>query len=154
MDYFNLTQAEYRHIIKNKLIRKKVAYAVDTEALEIAKILDAKLAADPSLDLKALAGTLAPKAQSTASFSSSGSVPKTNQDGGLARVAAGLKKGQVSKVFKSDNGDGYYAVKLIESSDTQVSYQFIKIPLTKFDSELSKIEKDGKIKYLISIPKK
>ncbi len=154
LEYFNWTRSEYRHIIKNKLIHQKVAYAIDTDALKISKDLDAKLAADASSDLKQLADTISPNSTIKPSFGSSGLVPKINQDGGLAREASKLKKDQFSKVFKSDNGDGYYAVKLIEITDTQVSYNFIKIPLTKFDSDLAKIDKKDKIKYLISIPKK
>ena len=153
LDYFNWSPAEYIHIVENKLIRQKVAYAIDSDAKDATNLIEKELAANPNIEFKDLAGIVATKAATKPTFGASGLVPKTNQDGGLAREASKLEKGKASVIFKSDNGDGYYLIKLIDINDTQVNYQYVKVALTKFDSNLKKIEKDGKINYLISIPK-
>ena len=50
------------------------------------------------------------------------------------------------------NGDGYYILRLVDSNDTQVSYEFIKIPLTTFQRQLDALYDDGKIKIYIDVP--
>ncbi len=50
------------------------------------------------------------------------------------------------------NGDGYYILRLVDSNDTQVSYEFIKIPLTMFQRQLDGLYDDGKIKIYIDVP--
>lgn len=79
-------------------------------------------------------------------------MPRTNRDGGLSTAAVKLEKGQVSSVIKTTTGDGYYFVKLTEKNDTQVSYAYLRIPLTTFNEKLATVKKEGKVKEYISVP--
>lgn len=145
------TPTEYRQATKSKLIRQEVSYAVDTVAQEkqeqAAQLLAAK---KPNLSeiAKALGGT----GEGTVSTGTSGMVPRTNSDGGLSAAAANLEKDKISSVIKTTTGDGYYFVKLLEKTDTQVSYEYIRIPLTAFNEKFTALKKDGKVKEYISIP--
>ena len=78
-------------------------------------------------------------------------VPRTNQDGGLAEAAAKLSKGQISTAVKTTSGDGYYYVRLIDSNDAQVQYEYIHVPLRAFDTKLAAVEKDGKFTSYIKL---
>jgi len=86
-------------------------------------------------------------------YGASGWVKKFNQDEGLAREASTLERGKTSGVIKSTKGDSYYFVRLLDSNDTQVSYEYIQIPLTAFANELDNLDKTGKIIRYISVPK-
>jgi len=79
-------------------------------------------------------------------------VPLTNSDGGLSAEAAKLQKGAVSGVMKTTTGDGYYFVRLLDKGDTQINYEYIRIPLTKFDEQFAALKKDNKIHEYISVP--
>ena len=45
----------------------------------------------------------------------------------------------------------YYFVKIIDKTDTQVSFSYLHIPLTMFSENLSKLKKDGKITEYIKV---
>jgi hypothetical protein len=138
---------EYRLLIRQSLLRHKVSYAIDTTASDAsAKV--ATLLADPAADLDAVAAQV-----TGVQVGTSGLVRKTNQDGGLTQAAAKLTVGQTSKAIKSTTGDGYYFVRLVESNANELSYRYIKVPLTAFTSAFTKVREDGKIKEYVSIPK-
>ena len=151
LDYYNWTPDEYRYATKNKLLRQKVAYAIDKDASTLSSSLLTQAKASGS-DFKAIVAAAKPVGGSKATYGASGWVPRSNQDGGLALAAAKLQKGDVSDVIKSTTGDGYYIVRLLDSNDSQVSYEYIQIPLTKFTNDLASITKAGKVKHYISIP--
>ncbi len=151
LDYYNWTPDEYRYETQNKLLRQKVSYAVDRDALTLSTTLISKAKASGS-DFKAIVASTAAVGGSKATYGASGWVPRSNQDGGLAVAAAKLQKGGVSDVIKSTTGDGYYILHLIDSNDTQVSYEYMQTPLTEFSNELAGITKAGKVKHFISIP--
>jgi len=79
-------------------------------------------------------------------------VPRTNRDGGLSLAAANLEKGKISAAIKATTGDGYYFVKLIEKNSTQVSYEYLRIPLTAFAEKLAALRSGGKVNEYIHIP--
>src|SRR5690606_28468437 len=81
----------------------------------------------------------------------SGMVPLINNDGGLTEAARKLDRGQVSSVIRSSTGDGYYFVKLLEKTDTQLNYEFIQILLTEFDRRLKELRDEGKIHEYIKV---
>lgn len=147
--YYNWSPEEYRYAIKKKLLRQKVSYSIDEQALSLANAISSKLKKNSKIVLKDLAGDY----KDDVSYGLSGWVPKNNQDGGLAQVASGMKVGDISEVVKSKIGDGYYIIKLLKINDDQVNYEYIKIPLTVFDSQLNKIKEDNKVVEYISIPK-
>jgi len=152
LSYFGWSPAEYRYATKSKLLRQKVAYAIDSSATKVADSIGAQLKAGTG-SLQAIAEATNAAGGSNVAYGASGWVPKTNQDGGLAAQANKLERGKTSDVIKSTTGDGYYFVRLLDSNDTQVSYEYIQVPLTAFAKELAAIEKDGKIVQYISIPK-
>jgi hypothetical protein len=142
---------EYRLAIKNKLLLKAVSYAIDDDAKakadDAAKLVKAKKPNFTKIAAK-LGGTGAAKV----TVGVSGMVPLANSDGGLSAAAAKLKKGGTSGAIKTTTGDGYYFVRLIEKTDSQINYQYIRIPLTAFDDRLAALKKQSKVHEYISIP--
>lgn len=143
--------SEYRQDVNNKLIRQDVSYAIDTVARDkqeaAASLLGAKNATFSSV-AKALGG----EGDAKVTIGVSGLVPRTNRDGGLSIAAANLDKGKISTVIKTTTGDGYYFVRLIEKNSTQVSYEYIRIPLTAFAEKLAALRNEGKVNEYIYIP--
>ncbi len=151
LDYYNWSPDEYRVITKNKLLRRKVAYAVDKDATALVKAITPQVQA-PASNFQSIVASSAAIGGSKAVYGASGWVPKNNTDGGLSSEAAKLSRGQVSGVIESTTGDGYYFVRLLDINDSQVSYEYIKIPLSTFDKDLAALKAAGKIKEYISVP--
>ena len=82
-----------------------------------------------------------------------GWVPKTNQDGGLAAAATKLEKGALSPVIKSTTGEGYYYIRLLDTNETQVNFEYVHIPLTVFTKLFKEAKDQDKVKEHIKIPK-
>ncbi len=151
LDYYGWSPDEYRHAMESKLLRQKVAFAIDTSASQTADSIG-KTIAGGNTDLLAIAEAVNQENGAQVTFASQGFVPRTNQDGGLAAAASKLVKDQVSPLIKSTNGDGYYFVKLIDSNETQVNYDYIHIPLTVFADQVNKALTSGKVSKYITIP--
>lgn len=149
-DYYGWSPQEYREAMKSKLLRQKVAYAVDAHAEDVSKTIEEKVKAG-NTDLKAIATELNASEKDAVTYMAPAWVPKNNQDGGLAAAAAKLSKGQVSTAIKATSGNGYYYVKLVDSNDAQVQYEYIHVPLKEFDAKLAKVEKDKKLTQFIKI---
>jgi hypothetical protein len=143
---------EYRQDAKSKLIRQDVSYAIDTTAKKKEEMAADALKVNPDTDFDKLATGLGGQGDAKVTAGVSGFVPRTNRDGGLSVAAAKLEKGQISPVIKTTTGDGYYFVRLLDKNDTQVSYTFIRIPLTAFSEQLAQLKKDNKVHEYISIP--
>ncbi len=152
LDYYGWTPDEYRHATKEKLLLQKVAYAVDKNATSQVATIQ-KAMSDPSVNFQTLVTTLNGQGLTKITYGTSGMVPKTNQDGGLAQTASKLAKNQISSVITSTAGDGYYFVRLLDSTSSTVSYEFIQIPLSTFTDNLAKLNATTKVKQFISIPK-
>ncbi|MGK2896753.1 MAG: SurA N-terminal domain-containing protein [Candidatus Saccharimonadales bacterium] len=142
---------EYRHIIKQLLLRQKVAYAVDTTAAKARETVAASFGKDSKQTFDKLTEDLKSKGVNV-EFGASGLVLKNNHDGGLSRAALKLKDGEVSSAIQSTTGDGYYFVRRLATNDRQVSYEYIKVPLRVFNDEVASLQKDGKVKEYIDIP--
>ena len=146
-DNYGLSPSEYRRMfIELPLLRRKVTAEIDKNAAttrdEVVKYLN-----DNSNDFSKAAEQFGDKIE----YNKPGKVRKTNIDGGRSKVASQLNVGEVSKPFISNAGDGYYIVKLIEKSDNEISYESIKIKFTGFNSQLEKLEKEGKVKKYIKV---
>lgn len=150
LDYYGWSPDEYSYAMKVKILRQKVTYAVDSNATAITNSLKPQVKA-AGADLQAIAASINKANPGEVLYGSSGLVPKTNQDGGLAAAAALLTKGEVSDVIKSTTGSGYYYVRLLDSNDTQVSYDYIQVPLTTFKQQLSDIVRANKVSRFISV---
>lgn len=144
--------SEYRHVIYNKLLRFKVEYMIDKGANKVqAKVADA-LKKDPDADFDKLSKNINSQHSGSTIVGRSGLVPYNNSDGGLSDAAAKLKKDQVSDVIKSNSGDGYYFIRLLEDTGSQLSYSYIYIPLSEFDDRLAKLRDAKKIEEYITVP--
>lgn len=152
LDYYGWSHDEYQHAMKTKLLRQKVGYVVDTQATEVAKQVAVVITAGNS-DLKSVTETVNMTSPVQVVYGALGFVPKTNQDGGLAAAATKLQKNQISSVIKSTTGEGYYFIKLLDSNDTQVNYEYVHIPLTIFAKDLANASEQSKVKEYITIPK-
>ncbi len=144
------TPDEYRHIIRQSLIRQAVSYDIDDKARSIKTAAEKILKKKPSTSLSSLANQLKDKGYSV-EVGSPGLVPKTNHDGGLSQTALGLKTSEISKFIRSTTGDGYYLVQLVSKNSTQVNYNFLRIPLTEFDLQLTQLKKNNQIKTHITV---
>lgn len=151
LEYYGWSSSEYRHEMKSNLLRQKVSYAMDEDALTLSNNLSSALSADPSQNFKTLAESTPAQGGSKATYGVSGWVPKSNQDGGRTASAAKLEKTQISSVIKSTSGNGYYIVRLIDKSDKQVSYEYIEVPLTAFASKLQSVKDENKVEKFITI---
>lgn len=144
------TPDEYKHIIKQSLIRQKVAYAIDDKALAIKTAAEKMIASKKNMKLSELASALQAKAYKV-QVGNSGLVPKTNHDGGLTQASSSLRPGQLSPFIRSTKGDGYYVVQLVKVTGTQLSYNFLRIPLTQFDQQLATLKKNHEVNEYISV---
>jgi hypothetical protein len=151
LDYYGWSPQEYRHAMENKLLRQKVSFAIDKDAEKTSGVVSAAITGG-STDLKAIAESINAQSGAQVTYASQGWVPKTNQDGGLATAASKLSKGGISTVVKSTTGDGYYFVKLVDSNDTQVNYEYLHIPLTVFADQVNAAQTSGKVTKYITIP--
>ncbi len=143
---------EYRQDVRAKLTRQDVSYAIDTAAKVKQERVAELVKAATDADLDKIAADVGGEGEDKVVVGGSGLVSHTNRDGGLSAAAIKLEKGQVSGAIKTTTGDGYYFVKLLEKTDAQVSYAYIKVPLTAFKKQLAALKKENKVREYISIP--
>jgi hypothetical protein len=154
LDILGWSPDEYRHVLRGELLRQKVAFSIDTTALKQSESVAAQLKSSPS-SFQAIVEAVNKADGSSLLYGAPGLVPKTNQDGGLAEAASKLQKGEISSVIKSttiSSGDAYYFVRLLDSNTTQVSYEYILIPLNEFTNRIDGLQKANKVNQYISIP--
>lgn len=146
---------EYRQAIRNSLIRQEVAYKIDEKATEAKQEAEKLLGASEKPRLDVITKRLQDKGLNVQLGSTGSLVPKTNHDGGLTREALRLKVGETSAFFKSTDAssqrNGYYVVQLVEMNDKQVSYNYIRVPLTELDNRLKTLVKNDQVKEYISV---
>ncbi len=150
-DIYGYSPDEYRLILRQSLLRQEVAYAVDTKAAAT-KTAAEGLLAKKQYGLSELSKLLQAKGHNV-TVGASGLVPRTNHDGGLSQTALTLKAGQLSAFTRSTTGDGYYLVQLVSTTDTQLSYNYLQIPLTEFNARLEALVKNKKIDEYIKVEK-
>ncbi|MGH7218397.1 MAG: SurA N-terminal domain-containing protein [Candidatus Microsaccharimonas sp.] len=151
-DYYGWSTGEYRDAMKSQILRQKVSFAVDSDAENLSKQVVAAVKGG-NTDLATIAESFNAKKEGTATYIPANWVSKTNQDGGLAEAAAKLEKGQVSPAVKTTSGNGYYYVKLLDSNDTQVNFEYIFIPLREFDAQITEVTKDDALTRFITLEK-
>jgi hypothetical protein len=139
---------EIRHILKQSLVRQKVAYAVDTKAKQVSDKVSAEL--QKTKDLQVIADTLK-KQGDNIQFVSPGPVSKNNQDSGRAKTALTLKDGEVAAPIISVRVDeyGYYFVQRLSATDKLVTYQYLFVPLSTLVKDFESIKKEQKIQEYI-----
>lgn len=144
------TPEEEQQSTRNQILKNNVAYKIDKEASDKVEKAGSLL---PTLqnDFNKVAAELGGEGNGKVEAAVSGMVPLVNNDGGLTEVARKLSVGQVSQVIRSTTGDGYYFVKLLEKTDTQLNYEYLRIPLTEFDKRLKALRDAGKIREYIKV---
>lgn len=148
-DNFGMNKREYRRMLYLLLMKAKVAQEIDQTALDQAKQVEQILAendGDLSKAAEALEGNPDVEYQETGRL-----VDSMNVDGGRSAAAMKLEPGQVSKRFLSSNGDGYYFVKLIDKTDSEVNYNSLKIGFTEFDRRVAALYSNGDVEVFIKI---
>lgn len=144
---YGLSPSEYRRMfVELPLYRSKVSAFLDDEAGEIRDEAMDFLSKNEN-SFEKLAENFGEKVE----FVKSGNVRHSNIDGGRTREALKLNDGEVSKPFVSRSGDGYFIVKLIKKTDTEVNYESIKIKFTAFEKKIKDLKDSGKIQENIKI---
>ncbi|MBR2996867.1 peptidyl-prolyl cis-trans isomerase [Candidatus Saccharibacteria bacterium] len=146
-DNFGMTKNEYERMLKMSLLKYKVMVEIDENAEKIDKKVQ-KLLQEKGGDMAAVAEELGEAVQYE---ETGGLVDNKNIDGGRATTAQTLKPGEISERFISTSGDGYYYIKLISKTDTQVNYASIKVPFAKFDEDMKNLRDNGGVREYITI---
>ena len=137
--------------LRRTILRNKIAFAIDAKAAKQAEEA-AKLVASTAGDFPKVAEQLASLPGAKMIVKDSDLISNVSTLGGLqVSEVAKLDKGQVSGVIKSSTDDGYYFVKVINKTDTQVSFSYLHIPLAAFEEQLTQLRKDGKITEYIKV---
>ena len=146
--YYDWSLDEYRGVVRSELLKRKVSFAVDSEARNKANNLASRVAAGE--DFATLAKDNSDDEITKANGGDSGALPTDSLDAdGLIAAAQKLEKDQVSGIIQGV--DSYYIIKLISKSSDSVEYRVIKIKLTVFDNKFSSLKEQGKIKEYISV---
>ncbi len=145
-DNFGMNKSEYRRMLYLSLMRAKVSQEVDEPANKLSQQVEQILAEqDGNL-------TAAAELGEGVTYEETGRlVDNMNVDGGRSAMAMKLEVGQVSPRFLSSNGDGYYYVKLIDKTDSEVNYHSLKIEFTKFDEMVAALYAEGKVEMYIEV---
>ncbi len=146
-DNFGMNKREYRRMLYLNLMKAKVAQAIDTAAQEKTAKVE-QLLAENGGDLAAAAGAL----ELMDGYEETGRlVDNKNVDGGRSNKAMTMEVGAVSEKFLSSNGDGYFYVKLIEKTETEVNYASLRIDFTEFNQRVLKLYEEGKVEEYITL---
>ena len=140
-DNFGLSKSEYERMLYLNLIKSKVEVATDSHANEIANKVE-QILKESDYNYAAVHEALGDEIEYQ---ETGGMVSAQNIDGGRASEAYKLEPGQNSGKFISMNGDGYYFVKLIKKTESEVNFISIKVPFTEFKSHFEQLRADNKI---------
>ncbi len=146
-DNFGLSKGEYERMLKFNLLKAKVMAKIDDDANAIAGKVEVLLAQNGG-NYKAVFETLGDK---VGYEETGGLVDSRNIDGGRATEATKLEAGGQSGRFISINGDGYYFVKLVSKTDTEVNFVSLFVPFKKFDQMFAELKENGKISESITL---
>lgn len=144
---FGLTKEEYEHMLYLTLLRAKVEGQIDENANTTATKVEELLKSNGG-DYQDVASKLGASIEYQ---ETGGYVSSQNIDGGRASEAFKLEPGQQSGKFISMSGDGYYFVKLLKKTDTEVNFVSIKVPFAEFDNRISNLRESGAIEEFVRI---
>ena len=144
---FGLNRDEYNRMLYLTLIKAKVEAVIDDHANEIATKVD-RLLRENGGNYSAVASALGSEIKYE---ETGGMVANQNIDGGRASEASKLQPGGESGKFVSMNGDGYYFVKLIYKTDTEVNFVSIKVPFTEFAKRFDRLKNEDLVHEFITI---
>ena len=144
-DNFKLSRSEYRRMLYLSLMKLEVEKQIDKEASGLAAEISGLVG---SKDFATLAKIYGERVQ----FEETGGlIDNKNVDGGRSNKAMSLEPGQVSEQFVSNNGEGYFFVKLIEKNKTQVNYMSLAVPFGEFTKRMEEVREKGLVKEYIKL---
>ncbi len=146
-DNFGLTKSEYQRMLYLTLLKAKVEEKIDTKASELASKVE-KLLKEKGSDYSAVAEEMGEDVEYE---ETGGYVSAQNIDGGRASEAIKLDAGKETGRFVSINGDGYYFVKLVAKTETEVNFVSIKVPFNEFQNRFDQLKNDNKISEFIDL---
>lgn len=143
-----LSTEDYRLSVANAILKTKVAFAVDTAATAQVKKAS-ELVETTDGDLAKVAEQIG---DNKVTVGQSGLVDVSGKFRGL-RVAdvAKLETGKLSGVLQSTTAEGYYFVRVVNKTESQVDFIYLHIPLSKFDADFTAVKKAGKVKEYIKV---
>lgn len=144
---FGLSKDEYRRMLYLALIETKVEIAIDENAEKIASKVESLLSKNGH-SYSAVATELG---KAITYEETGGMVSSQNIDGGRASAAINLEPGAESGRFVSMNGDGYYFVKLIKKTETDVNFVSIFVPFTEFKNRFNNLKNENKISEFVTL---
>lgn len=145
VDGLKWSMDEARQSVRNALLRREVAFKLDTEAAKTAQDVNNALLANDNIE------EVAQQFGDKVTFKQSIIVPKDNSDGGLSSAASKVEVGSISGSIKTSKGDGYYFVKRHEDEGDQLKYSYIMVPLKALANDLKSALDSDKTKYFIKI---
>lgn len=146
-NFYDWSLDEYKSVLKNELLKRKVSFAIDTAARDKAARVKQALAGG---DFAEVAKAESDDEATKSSGGVVGAVPINNQDANGVTVAAlKLDPGRASDLI--EGADGYYFVKLISKDAANVQYAIIKISLAELDKRFEEVKSQGRINQYIKI---
>ncbi len=146
--FYDWSLSEYKDIVRQELLKRKVAFVVDTAAKTKAEGLLQSVTS--GVDIATVATQSSDDEVTKSTGGSSGIVSVTDQDPhGLVATAQKLTVGQVSGLIQGT--DGYYFIKLVSKDAANVQYTLVKVKLSAFETQFAELVKQGKVKEYITI---
>jgi parvulin-like peptidyl-prolyl isomerase len=146
--FFGWTMSDYRAELRNQLLERKVAFAVDTIAKDRIAKVEARLKAGE--DFGVVVREMSDDEITREIGGEANAQIGDSDPSGLVAAARELSDNAVSGIIQGV--DGYYIVKLSSKTDDITEYLVIKIALKQLSSDFNKLRKEGKITEYIKIP--
>ena len=144
-DSLHWSMDELETAIRAALLRQAVSFSVDDKANDIVKKVESEVRSGKTLD------EIAKIHGKDVQYITDITVPRDNSDGGLSSAAAKLKPNTISSATKTMAGDGYYFIILKKSDEKNLTYDYIKVPLTVFNQQFRDLKEQDKVSYYIDI---
>jgi len=146
--YFGWSMNDYRHIVRDRLMVRKAAFAIDTAART--RINEAAQKLSAGSDFGEIAKQFSDDKATSENGGAVGAVSLNSVDqNGLLAAAKGMQIGQISGVIEGI--DAFYIIRLTEKTDTAVKYSMIKVDLREFEKRFEQLRTDGLISEFINI---
>lgn len=146
--YYDWSLDEYKSVVKNELLKRKVSFSVDNDAKARATSILNEVKAGG--DFATIATLHSDDDNTKANGGDSGVLPISSLDSsGLISAAINMEVNQISELI---NGvDGYYIIQLVSKDSATVRYRSIKVSLKVFEQRFAALKEAGKIKEYINI---
>lgn len=144
-DRLKWTMDEVHRAFRIALLRREVAFNIDTKAADLAQEINTALLAGGTLQ------ELAEKYGKRVEYRAEIMVPADNSDGGLSEAVSNLAVGEVSGSIKTMAGDGYYFAMRQESGEGEIRYSYLKVPLEVFQEKFKAAKDSDQTKIYIDL---